>query len=294
MPTATRASWKGHLRLSLVSIGVELYTATESASQLPLHQIHKPSGQRIRYEKVVPGKGAVAGEDIVKGYEIEKNTYVTLEEDELDKIRLESKRTIDLVQFVAEKDLDPRYYEKPYYVAPDSDVAAEGFCVIREALGRSEKVGLGKMAMRGRESLVAVRPLGRGLLLETLRYGNEIRNAEKAFAGVPEMELDEDMVSLASELIERKTAPFDPLAFHDTYSEALRELIDRKMEGRALVQPEEGGRARGQVIDLMAALKKSVQQDKGKGEQAAKAKARRSKEPAPDKAAEPPRKRKRG
>ncbi len=293
MAAATRATWKGHLRLSLVSIGVELYTATESASQLPLHQIHKPSGQRIRYEKVVPGKGAVASEDIVKGYEIEKNTFVTLEEDELERIRLESRRTIDLVQFVAEKDLDPRYYEKPYYVAPDSDVAAEGFCVIREALGRSEKVGLGKMAMRGRESLVAVRPLGRGLLLETLRYGNEIRSADKAFSEIPEIELDEDMVGLATELIERKTAPFNPALFHDTYAEALRELIDRKLEGRALVQPEEGGRARGQVIDLMAALKKSVQQDKGKSEQATKTRGRRTKEPAPEKA-ETTRKRKRG
>lgn len=265
MATAIRAYWKGHLRLSLVSIGIELYTATESANELALHQIHKKTGQRVRYEKTVPGKGSVANDEIVKGYEIEKNTYVTLEPDELDKIRLESKRTIDLVQFVAGEEIDPRYYEKPYYVAPDGDVAAEGYCVIREALQRTGRMGLGKMALRGREDLVAVRPCGRGLLLETLRYAHEVRDTTKAFAGVPDLKLDEDMIGLATELIERKTAAFDASAFQDNYAQALRELIDRKLEGRALAQPEEAARPRGQVIDLMEALKKSIQQNKKDG-----------------------------
>src|SRR5690606_25164985 len=162
--------WKGQLRLSLVAVPVTLYSATESASKLSLHQIHKPSGQRVRYEKVVPGIGPVDAGEIVKGFALDKESHVILEPDELEEIRLESKDRIDLVQFVNHTEIDPRYFERPYYMAPQNDSAAEGYVVIRDALRSAGKVGLGQMAMRGKEYLVALKPCGRGLLLETLRY----------------------------------------------------------------------------------------------------------------------------
>lgn len=256
----SRAYWKGYLRLSLVSMAVELYPAVVSSDKTALHQIHKPSGKRVRYEKVVPGLGPIETSDIVKGFEIEDNTFVVLEPEELDELRLESKRTIELVQFVDTSEIEPVYFDRPYYLVPEGDVSTEGFLVIRRALEQADKIGLGQMTMRGREYLVAVKPHGRGLLLETLRYADEIRPAAALFDNIADAQIDKDMVSLAAELIERKTKPFDPSAFHDSYRDALRELIERKRRGKAVVSTEEE-RARGspaQVIDLMDALKKSV------------------------------------
>lgn len=254
-----RAYWKGQLRLSLVAVPVTLYSATESASSLSLHQIHKPSGQRIRYEKVVPGIGPVDADEIVKGFALDKESHVVLEPEELDEIRLESRDRIDLVQFVGHSEIDPRYYEKPYYVAPQNDAAAEGYVVIRDALRAAGKVGLGQMAMRGKEYLVALKPCGRGLLLETLRYADEVRASDAVFSDIPDLEVEDEMIELAHELIERKSAPFDPAAFHDSYADALRDLIERKRRGKAVIDtgPEEH-RQSGQVIDLMEALRNSV------------------------------------
>jgi len=265
MPARTRAYWKGYLRLSLVSIAVELYAATASANALALHQIHKPSGKRVRYEKVVPGLGPIDTSDIVKGFEVEDDTYVILEPDELDAIKLESKHTIDLVQFVDHCEVDPRYFEKPYYLVPEGDVSTEGYLVIQSALKSAKKMGIGQMAVRGRESLVAVRPCGPGLLLETLRNADEVRAADAYFDDIPDAKLDKDMVALASELIERKSKPFDPTKFKDHYETALRDLIEEKRRGRAIVTDadEPRPRAPGKVIDLIEALKKSVANDKG-------------------------------
>lgn len=264
---ATRAYWKGHLRLSLVSIGIELYPATASASRLSLHQIHKPSGQRVRYQKIAPGVGPVDIDEIVKGFEIRKDEYVLLEPEELDDIKLESKRTIDLVQFVDQCEIDPRYFYKPYYVVPeDLDVSEEGFAVIRDALRDTDKVGLGQLAVRGRDYVVAIRPSGRGLLLETLRFEDEIRKSDEIFGQIPDVKVDKDMLSLAEELIERKSAPFNPDAFKSQYASALRDLIKEKTEAGAIAPTEEDERAesRSNVIDLMEALKKSVAKDKKK------------------------------
>ncbi|WP_244613299.1 Ku protein [Methylosinus sp. Ce-a6] len=259
MAPRARAYWQGYLRLSLVSIGVELYAASASAQTTALHQIHKPTGKRVRYEKVAPGVGPVDAADIVKGFEIGDDSYVVLEPDELDEIKLESGRAIELVQFVGRDEIDPRYFEKPYYLAPEGDVSTEGYVVIREALSRANKIGIGRLAMRGRESIVAVTPLGKGLLVETLRYANELRAYEPYFAEISEGESDAEMVALATELIERKTAPFDPKVFKDSYAEALRALVERKREGRAIVTTgEEERRGPGKVIDLIEALKRSV------------------------------------
>jgi DNA end-binding protein Ku len=262
MPSRPRAYWTGYLRLSLVSIGVELYAATASAESTALHQIHKPSGKRVRYEKVVPGIGPIETSDIVKGFEIDDDSYVVLEPEELEEIKLESSRAIELAQFVDRAEIDPRYFEKPYYVVPEGDVSTEGFIVIREALTSTGKVGLGKLTMRGREDLVAVMPFGKGLLLETLRYQNELRAADPNFADIPDLKIDKEMVELATELIRRKSRPFDPTQFRDAYAEALKQLVERKRAGRAIITTgEEERREPGKVINLIDALKKSVGQD---------------------------------
>ncbi len=262
MPSRPRAYWTGYLRLSLVSIGVELYAATASAESTALHQIHKPSGKRVRYEKVVPGIGPIETSDIVKGFEIDDDSYVVLEPEELEEIKLESSRAIELAQFVDRAEIDPRYFEKPYYVVPEGDVSTEGFIVIREALTSTGKVGLGKLTMRGREDLVAVMPFGKGLLLETLRYQNELRAADPNFADIPDLKIDKEMVELATELIQRKSRPFDPTQFRDAYAEALKQLVERKRAGRAIITTGEAERREpGKVINLIEALKKSVGQD---------------------------------
>jgi|TARA_R110002020_G_scaffold406378_1_gene616338 DNA end-binding protein Ku len=264
---ARRAYWKGHLRLSLVNISVELYTATSSAGRVGLHQIHKPSGKRIHYEKVVDGIGPVDHDEIVKGFETNKDEYVLLEPDELDEIKLESKRTIDLVQFVEACEIDPRYFEKPYYVIPtDDDVAVEGFTVIREALRKTKKVGLGQMAVRGRDYVVAIKPCGDGLLLETLRFADEVKESDTIFQDIPDVKPDKEMMDLASELIERKVAPFKADAFRSQYAKALKALIKEKKDAGAVSEDtsaDERTAGGGKVIDLMEALKKSVASSKG-------------------------------
>jgi DNA end-binding protein Ku len=257
---ASRAYWKGHLRLSLVTIGIELHTAVKSSASIPLHQIHKPSGKRIRYMKVAPGVGEVDTADIVKGFEVDKNEYVTLEDDELDAIKLESKRTIDLIQFVEKDEIDPLYFEKPYYVVPtDDDVAHEGFAVIREALKKSGKVGLGQMATRGQDQLVAVSAEGDGLLLETLRYEKEVKDPKEIFSTIPDVKVDKEMLELATELIERKTSAFHPEKFKSHYLTALKDLIDEKRKkGKVTAATDEELSESSNVIDLMDALRKSV------------------------------------
>lgn len=258
---ASRAYWKGHLRLSLVTIGIELHSAIKSSANIPLHQIHKPSGKRIRYQKIAPGVGEVDTADIIKGYEVDKNEYVTLDDDELDAIKLESKRTIDLVQFVDHDEIDPRYFEKPYYVVPgEEDVAHEGFAVIREALRKAGKVGLGQMATRGKDQMCAVRPCGDGILLETLRYEKEVKDSDEVFSSIGKTKVDKEMLDLATELIGRKTSKFHPEKFKSHYLGALKDLIDEKRKkGKVTSATDDELEGQGSnVIDLMEALRKSV------------------------------------
>ena len=255
---AARAYWQGQIRLSLVSIPVQVFSATKSAARVSFNQIHKPSGKRIRYEKVVPGVGAVDPDDIVKGYEVEKGKYVLITDDEIDEVKLEAKHTIDLVQFVDENDIDVTFFEKPYFVAPDEDdVAGEAYVVLRDALKATKKIGLGQLVARGQASVVALKPFGKGLVIETLRYADELQNSEQFFSTIPGAKPEKELLSLATELIERKAKPFDPKAFKNQYDVALRELINAKMENRKpheIEEPQLGGR----VIDLMEALKRSV------------------------------------
>jgi len=256
-----RAQWKGHLRLSLVTIAVELHAATEASARPSLHQLDKKSGKRIRYEKIVPGKGKIADENIVKGFELGSGKHVILTPEELDKIKLATKHSIELSQFVDYCDIDPRYFERPYYLTPADDVSAEGYVVIREALKASKKAGIGQMVMRGKENLVAVRPCGDGLLLETLRYADELKKSDKVFSHVPNKRPAKDMIELASELIERKSGAFKPTAFKDHYGDALKALVaEKRKRGKVTdVEEEEAPRPKGDnVIDLMDALKKSI------------------------------------
>ena len=258
MPRPGRAYWKGFLRLSLVSIPVEIYSAVEPGAALALNQIHKPSGKRVNYTKTVKGIGPVESADIVKGYEIDKDVYVTLEPHEIEALKLETKRTIDLQQFIDASEIDPRYFEKPYYVVPADEQAAEGYLVIREALASMNKLGIGQIAMSGREHIVAVGPVEKGLVMEVLRYKDELRPAKPYFSDLPPIKLDEEMVGLARELIARKAAPFAPERFHDSYAEALRALVAQKAKGKRIVAPPSPAAPEGKVVDLLDALRKSL------------------------------------
>ncbi len=259
MPKRHRAYWKGYLRLSLVTIGVEVYNAIESASDISFRQIHKPSGRRVSYEKVVPGIGKIANDDIVKGYEVDTDTYITLDAEEIDSLKLDSKKTIDLVQFVEAAEVDYRFFERPYFVAPADPLAGEGFVVIRDALKSTGKLGLAQVTIGGREWLVAIGPLGDGLVMELLRYADELRDPDEYFTDVPEETPPKEMVALATQLIEQKTSPFKPADFQDRYKQALKDLIQQKMKGRRIVAPETEGRPTGaNVVDLMEALKRSL------------------------------------
>ena len=229
---APRAYWKGHVRLSLVSFPVQLFSATATGSRVSFHQIHAPSGQRVRYQKTVPGIGAIDKDDIVKGYEVAKDSYVTFADEELEAIRVESRHTIDLVQFVGACEIDPLYYEKPYFLVPDGTVAQEAFRVIRQALTETGQVALGQVVLSGRESFVALKPCGKGMLLETLRAADEVRKGTPYFAEIEEGPVDQDQLALARQLIERKRGPFDPGRFVDHYEAALRELIEAKAKGQ--------------------------------------------------------------
>ena len=259
---AARAYWQGQIRLALVSIPVEVYPATRSGAAISFRQIHEPTGKPIRYEKVVAGVGPVDRDEILKGYEISKGNYVLLEDDEIEAVRIESRKTLDLVQFVEADAIDVLYYEKPYFVVPADDLAEEAYAVLRDALRQTKKVGLGQLSVRGREQLVSLKPCGRGLILEVLRYADEVTKAQGYFRGLPDDPADADMLDLATTIIDKKTAPFKPEEFHDRYVDALHRLIDKKKKAkgkRVLEDVEEPTAPRsGNVIDLMAALKKSV------------------------------------
>jgi DNA end-binding protein Ku len=281
---AARAIWRGQIRLALVSIPVELFPATKSGAQIQFHQVHEPSGKRIKYEKVVPGIGPVDRDEIVKGYEVSKGHYVLLDPEEIESVKLESRKTLDLVQFVDESDIDPTYFEKPYYVVPADDLAEEAYVVLRDALKAAKKVGVGQLAMRGQEYVVALKPCGRGLLLETLRYADEVHKSSGFFRDIGDHKPDPDLLDMASMLIERKAGEFDPKEFHNRYVDALHELIEKKQKskGQKIIEDPDADAPppRGSnVVDLMAALKKSLgDQERSKAKKSA-AKKSTKKEP---------------
>ena len=277
---AARPAWRGQIRLALVSIPVEIYSAAKSGAAISFHQVHEPTGKRIKYEKVVPGVGPVNTDDIVKGYEVSKGEYVLLEPEEIESVKLESRKTLDLVQFVDTNEIDAIYYDNPYFVVPADDLAEEAYIVLRDALRGGKKVGVGQLAMRGQEYVVALKPCGRGMLLETLRYADEVNKASSYFREIEDAKPDPDLLDLASTLIEKKTGKFEPGEFHNRYVDALKGLIEekRKRKGEVIIQdPDDDAPKKGSnVIDLMAALKKSLGDD-----------ARNDNAPGPEKKAAP-------
>jgi DNA end-binding protein Ku len=255
-----RAYWKGHVRLSLVSFPVQLIPAIETKERVSFHRVHRPTGQRVRYQPTVPDHGPVETDEIGKGYEYEKGRFVIMEDEEVDKLKLESTHTLDIVQFVDDHEIGPLYYDKPYFVLPDGAFAEDAFRVVRDAMRETRKVAIGQIVLSTRERIAAVRPCDRGLLLETLRYADEVRPASRYFAEIREGQPDGEQLELAKQLIKMKSAPFDPEKFKDHYQAALRDLVAAKLQGREPSgRREEAGGPK--VINLMEALKRSLKTD---------------------------------
>jgi DNA end-binding protein Ku len=278
---APRPIWKGHIRLSLVTIPVELFPATKTSEKIAFRQIHEPSGKPIRYQKVVAGIGPVDTDEIMKGFEYQKGNYVLLSDDDLEAVKLETKKTFDLTQFVGGCEIEPLYFDKPYFVVPQDELAEEAYRVIRDAMKKTQTIGLGQLAMRGKEYLAALKPCGKGLTLETLHYAEEVRKADPFFSDVSAKKADDELLGVAEELIKRKTAPFDAAAFKNHYTQALRQLLDQRVKGKAPKVETEDERPSGDnVIDLMSALKRSLEGGKKTASGSArKPPARRAKPP---------------
>jgi len=279
MAASARPYWTGFLKLSLVTIGVRLYTATSERDKVRFHQIHEPSGERVRQQLIVPGIGPVERSDIVKGYEYEKGHYITVDPDDIKRLRLETTDTIDIVEFV--EDIDPIYFDSPYYLVPDGSVAEEGYRVIRESLRQTGMTAVGQVVINGQERIMAIRPMGTGLLGNSLRYHDEVRKPEDFFNTIAADNVDEDQLAIMEQIIKRKTKPFDAADFTDRYQTALRELINEKMEGT--LPPQEPERRPAQVINLMDALKRSLAEEgKSEDEPRKRAPARAEKAAAPE------------
>lgn len=264
-----RPYWSGNVQISLVSFGVSLYTATESKSSISFHQISRSTGERVRHQKVLESNiesseaaPSVTKDEIVKGYEYAKGQYVVVEQDELDNLRVPSKHTIEVSQFVDLTDISPEYIEKPYYVTPQNDLQTEAYAVVRQALLKTGKAAVGKVAFSGRENIVVLAPAGgpdgRGMLAYTLRYPAELRNAADYFRDIKAVAIPEDSLDMAEALIQRKAGRLDMSKFEDGYEIALRDLIDAKV--KHLPAPaEEAPRPQGaKIINLMDALRKSL------------------------------------
>jgi DNA end-binding protein Ku len=265
---ATRPTWQGYLRLSLVSCPVGLYTATSRGGEVHFNMLHKDTHNRIRMIPTDPELGPVERADIVKGYEIEKDHYVVVTEDEIDNVRLETTRTIDIERFVDEADIDRLYWDDPYYLAPDGEMAVEAFTVIREAMDRAGKVALARVVMHQRERLLALEPRDRGILAYTLRTHDEVRDPKEVFGHIPHTKPNDAMIEIAAKIIEQQEGPFDPSDFTDRYEDALRKLIrdKQKAHGRKVTTPEP---KEAEVIDLMEALKRSLGEAAGSRRKAA-------------------------
>ena len=279
---AARPSWQGHLKLSLVTCPVALYNAISPRGDVHFNMINPATGNRIRMITVDAGtEEPVERKNLVKGYEIAKGEYVIVTQEEIDSVKLESTKTIEIDSFVAADEIDRLYWDNPYYLVPDGKMAAEPFAVIREAMERAEQVALGRIVISSRERLVAIEPRDRGLVATTLRSYDEVRAMKDYFADIPQVRPDPEMIAIASKIMAQKEADFDPTEFKDHYEDALRELIERKQKGHKISKKDEP--AESNVINLMDALKASL---KGGAEKPKKAeKADKPTKPAPKKRA---------
>ncbi|HEX6858964.1 MAG TPA: Ku protein [Caulobacteraceae bacterium] len=259
---APRPTWQGHLRLSLVTCPVALYTATQATGDVHFNLLHKDTHNRIKMVTTDPELGPVDRSDLVKGYEYEKGQYVIVTPEEIDAVRLESTKTIDIERFVDASEIDRLYWNAPYFLTPDGKLAIEAFTVIREAMERTGKVALGRVVMHQRERLVALEPRDNGLVAYTLRSHDEVRKPEEFFEDIPDHRPDEQMVAIAEKIIEQQSGPFDPSEFTDRYEDALRALIEQKKKGKGAIASVEEPRDTN-VVDLMEALRRSLGQSGG-------------------------------
>ncbi|MBV9530626.1 MAG: Ku protein [Bradyrhizobium sp.] len=273
---APRANWKGFLRLSLVTCPVALYPATSDAEKVSFNQINRKTGHRIKYTKVDAETGEeVANEDIVKGYKVDTDTYIEVTSEELDDIALESTHTIEIDEFVPKTDIDSRYLIRPYYIVPDGKVGHDAFAVIRETVHNLNKVAIGRVVLTNREHIIALQPLGKGLMGTLLRYPYEVRDEQNYFDDIEDVKVTKDMLELARHIVEKKTAPFEPENFEDHYEAALVDLIDKKRAG-GRVPAKTAAKTSGNVINLMDALRRSLASEP---ESAPTAKAKSGKKP---------------
>jgi DNA end-binding protein Ku len=272
---AYRPSWQGYLKLSLVTCPVALYTATNPGGDVHFNLINPKTNNRIKMVTTDPDTGPVDRSELVKGYEVSKGEYILLTEEEIKSVKLESTKTIDIQRFVPGDEIDRLYWDNPYYLAPDGEMAQEAFGVIRTALEKSGQIALGRIVMATRERILALEPRGKGILAYTIRSEAEVRNPDEIFASISDAQSDPAMISIAEKIIEQRAGPFDPSQFVDHYEEALRALIEDKKKGHKpakVAEPDETN-----VVDLMAALRASLSaKDKGGAKRAAKAKPARA------------------
>jgi DNA end-binding protein Ku len=253
---AYRPTWQGHLKLSLVTCPVALYTATNSAGDIHFNLINPKTNNRIKMITTDPDTGPIDRSELVKGYEVSKGEYILLTNDEINSVKLESTKTIDIERFVAEEEIDRLYWDNPYYLAPDGKLAQEAFGVIRTAMEKSGQIALGRVVIGTRERILALEPRGKGILAYTIRTDAEVRKPDEIFGGISDKAADPAMISIAEKIIEQQEGPFDPSQFVDRYEEALKALIEDKKRGHKpakVAEPEDTN-----VVDLMSALRASL------------------------------------
>jgi DNA end-binding protein Ku len=259
---AARAYWKGYLKLSLVSCPIALFPATSEREKISFHQLNKETGNRVRYRKVDAETGdEVPQENIIKGYEVAKGEYIELDPEELEAVAIESKRTLEIEEFVPKKDIDELYLRDPYYIVPDGEVGQQAFAVIRDAVRKEGMVALGKVVFTTREHIIALEARDNGLVGTTLRYPYEVRAAKDYFDVIEDEKVPKDMLDLAVHIVDSKKGKFDPEKFEDEYENALKELLRKKQKGERIERPKEP--ARTNVVNLMDALRQSVKEGGG-------------------------------
>ena len=278
---APRSNWKGYLKLSLVSAAIAIFPATSQSEKVRFNTLNRATGNRLKCQMIDSETGdVVASDDQVKGYAVGKDQYVIVEDDELAGIAIDSTRTVDIERFVPKATIDDRYRDTPYYLAPEDQVGQEAFAVIRDAMKKKKMVGIARVVMARRERIMMLEPFGKGLMGTTLLYPYEIRGEESVFEDIPDLKLPEQMVGLAEEIIDRMTGKFEPEKFEDRYENAMIELIRSKQAGLPTKVEKAPARA-ANVVNLMDALRRSVEADQGSKRKAKAAPAKRAAAPAP-------------